>query len=312
MRSGINVVIPMGGIGMRFQKEGYRLTKPMCNIVGRPMICWLLDNLVLHEEDTIWVAVMESMDDQFRVCGRLRNEYPKLDFRFVTLHFATRGAAETMYIILNAMPEHERKRRLISLDCDCFYFTDILTPFRNLPPQTSCSYYFEDHGPKPIFSYIILDDYKNIMTIREKEKVSSHANTGAYGFASGDTLLGFCRQVIDLPVGAIGGGEYYISGIINKMLIAQERFTGIHVEDFHVVGTPIQLEEFLTKVKTQPELVKHKARFCIDLDNTLLTLPTVPGDYTTCKPIARNVQVRSRPFHAPFRGLLPAPFWRSE
>lgn len=41
------MVIPMGGVGARFAKNGYRHPKPLINIVGRPMILWLIDNLKL-------------------------------------------------------------------------------------------------------------------------------------------------------------------------------------------------------------------------------------------------------------------------
>ena len=36
-----------------------------------------------------------------------------------------------------------------------------------------------------------------ITRIKEKERISSHANTGAYGFASGANLLQYCRRVVD-------------------------------------------------------------------------------------------------------------------
>ena len=36
-----------------------------------------------------------------------------------------------------------------------------------------------------------------ITRIKEKERISSHANTGAYGFASGASLLQYCRRVVD-------------------------------------------------------------------------------------------------------------------
>ena len=38
---GMNIIVPMGGIGSRFQRNGYRHPKPLINIVGRPMLVTL-------------------------------------------------------------------------------------------------------------------------------------------------------------------------------------------------------------------------------------------------------------------------------
>ena len=38
-------MIPLGGIGSRFQKEGYAAPKPFVRILGREMILWILDSL---------------------------------------------------------------------------------------------------------------------------------------------------------------------------------------------------------------------------------------------------------------------------
>lgn len=55
--------------------------------------------------------------------------------------------------------------------------------------------------------------------------------------------------------------------------------------DFKVLGTPEQLKAFIDLgAASQP-----RKRFCFDLDNTLVTSPTVSGDYTTCKPISRVI-----------------------
>jgi capsule biosynthesis phosphatase len=37
------------------------------------------------------------------------------------------------------------------------------------------------------------------------------------------------------------------------------------------------------------EIIIKQKRFCFDLDNTLVTYPTVKGDYTTVKPIEKNI-----------------------
>ena len=92
----LNVIIPIGGIGSRFQKEGYRFPKPLINIAGRPMICWLIEKLSLRPEDTLWVAINEGVDNEFQIGQLLKKWFPKLDARLLRLKYLTKGATETV------------------------------------------------------------------------------------------------------------------------------------------------------------------------------------------------------------------------
>lgn len=84
----------------RFLNQGYLLPKPLINIVGRPMLFWLLDNLKFEPEDILWIGVQRSLNMNFGIEERMKTEYPSLDFRLVEIDFQTRGAAETLYAIL--------------------------------------------------------------------------------------------------------------------------------------------------------------------------------------------------------------------
>ena len=49
-------MIPLGGIGSRFQKEGYKYPKPFVKVLGKEMILWVVDSLALAPEDTLVVV----------------------------------------------------------------------------------------------------------------------------------------------------------------------------------------------------------------------------------------------------------------
>jgi len=288
---GINIVIPMGGVGIRFAKNGYRFPKPLINIVGRPMLFWLIDNLSVTEKDVIWIALLENVEREFSVSSRLRKEYPNYHFEIISLRFETRGAAETMYIILQHMREDQLERRTISLDCDTFYFYDVLAKFREIPPGYGASYYFKDTLNKPIFSYLALDEKSQIKDIQEKVAISNNANTGAYGFPSASGLSRYCSKILDKAVGS--SGEYYISSIIKTMITENVPFLGMEIPstEFACAGTPAQLQDFLKKIRGGEVKTKKKIRFCFDLDNTLVTYPKVKDDYTSVEPKWKNIRV---------------------
>lgn len=53
----MNVVIPLGGVGSRFQKEGYyQRPKPFIPVLGKPMLRWVTDNLELNPDDTLIIV----------------------------------------------------------------------------------------------------------------------------------------------------------------------------------------------------------------------------------------------------------------
>ena len=59
------------------------------------------------------------------------------------------------------------------------------------------------------------------------------------------------------------------------------------------MGTPLQLKFFYNNYPRKNcfnnEIVIKKQRICFDLDNTLVTFPSVKNDYTTVKPIEKNI-----------------------
>ncbi|KJE96218.1 hypothetical protein CAOG_06573 [Capsaspora owczarzaki ATCC 30864] len=306
----MNIIIPMGGIGSRFERANYRFPKPLINMVGHPMLFWLLDKLSIDVAggDKVWMAVMNSLDESFHFTKRIHKQYPKWKaanaVEVVTLDFETRGAAETVFIVLQHMSPADLARPTICLDCDTLYFSDVLADFRRLngaaagngsgggaqqQQGVNASFYFEDKVGKPVFSYIALDDDKRITDIKEKVAISRWANTGAYGFASGAVLKKYCIKQLDTSVDATG--EYYTSSIIKLMLDNKEDFRGIFVPDFACVGTPAQLADFLILVREGLYQCPRKMKFCFDLDNTLVTYPLIEGDYTSCQPMPKNIQL---------------------
>ena len=191
----LNIIVPMGGIGSRFKKgtlaktlshmdemltphdliDGYRAPKPLINIVGRPMLMWLIDHLNIQPGDTLWLAHMAYIEADFQIGARIKAEYPHLDIQIVPLHFETRGAAETLYVVCQSMTDRQLARRTVSLDCDTIYFKEskLLQTIRDLPQQQGGCVYFEDVQPTPLFSYLLTDADGRITGVREKVKVRS-------------------------------------------------------------------------------------------------------------------------------------------
>lgn len=268
-KDGINIIIPMGGIGSRFAKHGYRMPKPLIKIAGRSMLQWILSNTVIEPKDTLFLALRHEIDQRYSISDTIRLQFPSVAIITVSLEFATRGAAETLYIVTQYMTDSHLKRRTISLDCDTIYFTDVLTSFRTIPRNSGCSLYFVHNDTEPMYSYISFadDDNKRIIGIAEKVRISRYANTGGYGFGSGTILKKYLVETLndDIPT----AGEYYTSCVIEKMLTAGCDFQGINVPDFFCVGTVPQLKAFLETIRTNRPELNPSQTFRFDLHGIL-------------------------------------------
>jgi dTDP-glucose pyrophosphorylase len=132
------------------------------------MLYWIIDRLSLAPADTLWIAISTKIAEEMQLASQLRKEYPEIEIKLVMLDYDTRGAAETLLIMTNAMNEEQMGRPTISLDCDMIYFDDVLKRVRELPEGAGACVYFEDMGKDEIFSYIKLDADSRILEIKEK------------------------------------------------------------------------------------------------------------------------------------------------
>lgn len=278
----MNIIIPLGGIGERFKKENYNEPKPLIKIFGKSMIFHVIDNLKLNSNDNL-IIIYNKKFNKFNFNNILKTKYPNIIL--VELNKQTEGAAETILIGLNSIDIKMLDNKNILLDCDTFYKTDILSIYRN--QKNNAVFCFKDTQSKPIYSYIKFDSKNIINEIKEKNKISDYANTGCYCFENGHILKKYCENILSNNIRQ--NNEFYTSGVINAMINNNHIFEAniINYEDVICVGTPFQLKIYCSDVTNNLE----KKRFCFDLDNTLVTSPEIANDYTTVKPITKNIEI---------------------
>ena len=286
------ILIPLGGKGERFKICGYKKPKALINIFGKPILYYLLDNLNINRTDLIYIPYNKDYE-QYRFETQIKKDYPNYNFKFFKLEQDTLGAAHTINLALNNLALNntyinQNDENILCLDCDNFYTCDII----NMWNKDNQIFTIYDVNTNPIFSYINITD--NFITdIKEKEKISNYACTGAYGFKSWKTLLYYTSIVIDKNM--VQQNELYTSSVIKLMLTENIKFTNQQIDytKFHCLGTPIQLKLFYNNYPAvsciDNKINLKKMRFCFDLDNTLVTHPEIKDDYRSVKPITENI-----------------------
>ena len=277
----MNIIIPLGGLGERFKKEGYNDPKPLIKMLGKEMILYVIENLNLNIEDKIHIIYNPDLDkkgfsDVLKRTGK--------NINFIRLNKQTEGAVETILIGLNTLDNSDLNKKIMLIDCDTFYTKDITSIYRY--QDNNAVFAFIDNQDKPIYSYIKFDKDNLIYEIKEKNKISSYANTGCYCFKDGYILKQYCEKILVNNIRQ--NGEYYTSCVIDEMINDGHKFTAniINYNDFHCVGTPLQLKLYcISNIKDGKKL-----RVCFDLDNTLVTDPIEPGNYKTVQPLDKNIE----------------------
>jgi len=300
----LTVMVPLGGIGSRFQKEGYASPKPFINVLGKPMLMWVLDSLRLEPCDEL-VVVYDPKFLPTKYFEATTAKYPRM--RLVELPGPTRGAAETVLAGLRGLPDEAvRSRPVMLVDGDSFYGEDIVGKYREHCATNNGVFYFKDAQPEPMYSYIQFDDGDMLIReVKEKVKISDNANSGCYCFRDGDELMEQCQALLDAGDTQLSQdrvGEYYTSGVIAAMIELGRPFRAIEIrrDQFHVLGTPAQVEEFCRRRRDHgkeedrpPQQQQGRRRVCFQLEGTLVAAAAAgggggggDGDH---RPIAENV-----------------------
>jgi len=279
------IFIPLGGLGTRFKKFGYKLPKPLIKVLGKPILYWLLDSISIPPETHCIIPYNQELE-KYRFEEQLQKDYPHIKFIFHKLVNNTRGASETIQQTLKIITLPDQP--IICLDGDNFYTSNIINRWNG----NNSVFCFEDKSSEEVYSYSEITNNK-ITQIKEKCKISNFANTGAYAFNSYKTLLHYATYIIENDIR--DKEEFYTSTLISQMIKEDHIFTPIIIpqEEFICLGTPLHVRLFCNNfprinANTSNNMLKPQ-RYCFDLDNTLVTFPKVPNDYTTVEPIQHNI-----------------------
>ena len=271
----------MNGLGNRFRDDDYHMPKPLINVLGKPMIFWLLDNLDLSLVDQIVIPYTNLLDN-FNFQQQLKEKYKNIEFKFHPITTNTKGAAETVYLALELLDDETLSQNIMIMDCDTFYFDNVIQRYQNSVTKNSI-FYFNDQQEYPIYSYIKIDQEGLVTEIREKVKISENANCGIYCFETGQLLKKYCSKLLE--TNHLDRGEFYISCLYDLMLKDEIVIGSQQISNFNCVGTPMQLKIFCETHANGLD------RFCFDLDGTLVTKPQIDGDYSSCLPIEKNINL---------------------
>jgi len=225
----MNILIPMAGVGSRFEQAGYTDPKPFINVHGKYMVDVVLDNIMPSQINSNVVLVTKK---EHNVRGRLGGR----SYTILELEEDTLGTLDT---IMRAKNELDPEVPLLIANCDQlirFDVNDFINISKNVDGHivtfTSCNSHH---------SYVTIDgDF--IHSIVEKEVVSNNAVAGVYIFKSTKEFLKAAEKIISRDIKA--KGEFYVSAAIDLMIREGKKFICYDSRSI-MLGTPQELERHL-------------------------------------------------------------------
>jgi len=265
-------VLLCGGIGTRYNK--YSLPKPLNYIHGKHMIEYTIENIPSYEIYIIYNALLNEYN--FREI--VKNKCKKKTFHFSCIEYTTRGAVESAYIGMQHF-NIENNENVVFID------NDNLHSLENISGKFDSHFigYGIDKTEKSNYSFIeISSENGKVKNIEEKKKISDFFCCGLYGFYNKETFIKHAETL--LLNNNKTNNEFYFSQLY-KSILSTETILPVHITKTQHIGSYHEITDNLSVIP------KSKLRICFDLDNTLVTNPTIVGDYTTVKPIIKNIHL---------------------
>lgn len=237
----VNVVIPMAGLGSRFSKKGYKKPKPFIDVLGKPMIERVIENLRISEATYILIARKEHLESEIEIVERLKKEHKII---WVPIDQVTEGAICT---VLFARKYINNDTPLLIANCDQIVDIDIKQYindcFQKKADGSILTFTDEEKNPKWSFAKTNKNDW--VIQVKEKEAISRLATVGLYFFSKGKYCVNYALEMIVRNDRV--NNEFYTCPIYNYAIQDKKRITHYLIDSKNMfgIGIPDDLNKFL-------------------------------------------------------------------
>ncbi|OEW37515.1 MULTISPECIES: glycosyltransferase family 2 protein [Campylobacter] len=235
----MNIVIPMAGLGSRFAKASFDKPKPFIDVLGKPMIVRVLENLKYKDARYILIARKEHLIKEKKLVDEIKNNF---NVEFIAIDKLTEGTACT---VLYARKYINNDTPLMIANSDQIVDINIADfindSFKRGLDGSILTFVDKEKNSKWSFAKLNND---LVVEVKEKEAISEFATVGIYFFNKGKI---FVESAIDMIIeNDRVNNEFYTCPVYNYAIKNGAKI-GIYNIDFskmHGIGTPEDLEIF--------------------------------------------------------------------
>ena len=232
------IIMPMAGLGTRFQNVGVKTLKPTIQIKGIPMFAHAINCVANLNHSRKFAIILEEQESESHLSLHLKREIPDIEVK--TLTKRTRGAAET---VLSVEKYLQPDSPILIMDCDIIFdstnFIELINSgeFKSFDGILLC---FDSKSEA--YSYVNFNENGIATQIVEKKVISNHAVAGAYFISKASDFMDEASKAVEsFDTGS--SSEIYVSTVISRMIENGLKFLVLKV-DFTNLGTPEDLIKF--------------------------------------------------------------------
>lgn len=240
----MKALIPMAGAGSRFKDQGYKIPKPLLDVLSKPMVVSAADALPLSEEYIF--VVRDFQIEEYQIDQHLKKYFPNSSIK--VLDYLTEGQAVTCLTAKNEINNSEElvigasdngmiydrlKFDLEKSDCDALVFT-----FRNNPSVLA----------KPeAYGWVVTESNNKVNRMSVKVPISEtpmkdHAVVGTFWFRKGSIFVEATEKM--MAENRRVNNEFYVDEMINDVIDLGYKVKVFEIEHYVCWGTPDDYETF--------------------------------------------------------------------
>lgn len=248
MTKPLSLLIPAAGKGSRFSDVGIDIPKPLIPIWDIPMLMWVMANFPLQSQDRVLVLSQLSHNIPTELSDFLKNV--RFEVEFVEIDYWTDGPAHSLEILLNDV---DIDSPVICANSDQFVFEGLDSFTDAVRLGTTKGQILTMEASSNAWSYVGRAADGRVNRVVEKVEISKEATVGVYGWATST----ICREALawQRSIGQKVNNEFYVAPsyhhLIERNLEISTHSVGIHGEGVHGLGTPPDLEHFLTVARAE-------------------------------------------------------------
>jgi HAD superfamily hydrolase (TIGR01509 family) len=234
----LNILIPMAGLGSRFEREGYKLPKPLIEVdTDTPMIKKVVDNINCNPYTCRYIFVVQKSHYEKYCLNYILNLIAP-GCIIVQTEGLTQGAACTSLLAEKYIDNDDHllfanSDQILEWDVNEFLYSMI----SNQIDGGISTFTATDSK----WSYAKLDENNNYVTeVAEKRVISNKATTGIYFWTKGSDFVKYAKQMISDDSKRVNN-EFYVCPIFNEMIKDNKKIKIFDVKKMWGIGTPSDL-----------------------------------------------------------------------
>lgn len=242
--SKLNVLLLCAGAGTRFASQGFKLPKPLIDVLGKPMIQWVIESLNI-EANYIFLVQKKHCED-FNLKTILNLLVPNCTI--IEVDGLTDGAARTSLLAKEFINNNDHllianSDQYVEFD-SCDFMSNMLTSKIDGGIVT-----FKDLEKNPKWSFTKTNEQGFVTEVAEKNPISDEATIGIYYFNKGSDYVKYAEQMIDKNIRV--NGEFYTCPIFNEFIQNDKIIKTYQVDKSkcHGLGVPEDRLNFIKNFK---------------------------------------------------------------